>query len=70
MHDMSDDEYSAFWRSNVWALVGWAIMTMLLSVGAPFWQDTLESLFGVKNLLRKKSDTKNVEEEKGGQPRS
>lgn len=50
-------------------LLGWAIMSMLLSVGAPFWQDTLESLFGVKNLLRKKSGTKNVEEEKGGQPR-
>jgi hypothetical protein len=48
---------------------GWAIMALLLSVGAPFWQDTLESLFGVKNLLRKRSDSKNVEEEKGGQPR-
>jgi len=49
-------------------LGGWAIMVMLLSVGAPFWQDALESLFGVKNLLRKKSDTKNVED-KGGQPK-
>ncbi|HKE03637.1 MAG TPA: hypothetical protein VKE91_06240, partial [Blastocatellia bacterium] len=35
-------------------VAGWLIMTMLLSVGAPFWQDTLESLFGLKNLLRKK----------------
>lgn len=34
-------------------LLGWLVMTMLLSVGAPFWQDTLESLFGLKNLLRK-----------------
>jgi hypothetical protein len=42
---------------------------MLLSVGAPFWQDALESLFGIKNLLRKKSDTKNVED-RGGQPRT
>lgn len=49
-------------------LLGWAITAMLLSVGAPFWQDALESLFGVKNLLRKRSDTKNVED-KGGQPR-
>jgi hypothetical protein len=48
-------------------IVGWAIMVMLLSAGAPFWQDTLESLFGLKNLLRQKSDTKNVEGEKGGQ---
>ena len=34
-------------------LLGWLIMTALLSVGAPFWQDVLESLFGLKNLLRK-----------------
>ncbi|HJX89873.1 MAG TPA: hypothetical protein VJ372_05215 [Pyrinomonadaceae bacterium] len=47
-------------------LGGFAIMVMLLSVGAPFWQDALESLFGLKNLLRKKSDTQNVEDE-GGQ---
>jgi hypothetical protein len=51
-------------------LLGWTIMALLLSVGAPFWQDTLESLFGVKNLLRKKSDTKNVEDDKGGQQKS
>lgn len=51
-------------------LLGWSIMALLLSVGAPFWQDTLESLFGIKNLLRKKSDTKNVEEDKGGQQKS
>jgi hypothetical protein len=41
---------------------------MLLSVGAPFWQDALESLFGIKNLLSKRSDTKNIED-KGGQPK-
>jgi len=51
-------------------LLGWTIMALLLSVGAPFWQDTLESLFGIKNLIRKRSDTKNVEEEKGGQTKS
>jgi len=47
-------------------LLGWGIMVLLLSVGAPFWEDTLESLFGVKNLLRRKSDTSNVED-RGGQ---
>jgi hypothetical protein len=36
-------------------VVGWLVMTMLLSVGAPFWQDALESLFGLKNLLRRRS---------------
>ena len=49
-------------------LVGWIVMVILLSAGAPFWQDTLESLFGLKNLLRQRSDTRNVEGEKGGQP--
>jgi hypothetical protein len=48
-------------------LLGWGIMVLLLSVGAPFWEDTLESLFGVKNLLRKRSDTSNVEDSGGQQ---
>ncbi len=57
-------------KEDLKTLAGWIVMTFLLSVGAPFWQDTLESLFGVKNLLRKKSDTKNVESESGaGQTR-
>lgn len=57
-------------KDDVKTLLGWLIMTLLLSVGAPFWQDFLESLFGVKNVLRKRSDTKNVEQESGaGQPR-
>ncbi|HEX6729289.1 MAG TPA: hypothetical protein VF074_04725, partial [Pyrinomonadaceae bacterium] len=60
----ADERFAYFLR----LLAGWAIMIMLLSVGAPFWQDALESLFGVKNLLRKKSDTKNVEDV-GGQPK-
>jgi hypothetical protein len=59
-------EYRARDVSGTFA--GWLIMVMLLSAGAPFWQDTLESLFGLKNLLRQKSDTKNVEGGKGGQP--
>jgi hypothetical protein len=62
-----------WWQSrkqDVTTLVGWAIMVMLLSVGAPFWQDALESLFGIKNLLRQKSGTQNVEQKSGaGQPR-
>ncbi|HKS27068.1 MAG TPA: hypothetical protein VJS44_04585, partial [Pyrinomonadaceae bacterium] len=41
-------------------LLGWLIMTMLLSVGAPFWQDVLESLFGLKNKLRQQTGTENV----------
>lgn len=58
-------EYKA--RDVTGTFAGWLIMVMLLSAGAPFWQDTLESLFGLKNLLRQKSDTKNVEGNQGGQ---
>lgn len=50
---------------------GWLFMAILLSLGAPFWEDVLESLFGVKTLLRKKADIKPVEEESGtGYPKS
>lgn len=57
-------------KDDLVSLVGWAIMVMLLSVGAPFWQDALESLFGIKNLLRQKSATQNIETQSGtGQPR-
>ncbi|MEK6285522.1 MAG: hypothetical protein AABO57_07260 [Acidobacteriota bacterium] len=52
-------------RDDFLTLAGWIVMTFLLSVGAPFWEDTLESLFGVKNLLRKGSKTRNVETESG-----
>ena len=57
-------------KADVVTLFGWAVMVMLLSVGAPFWQDTLESLFGIKNLLRQKSGTQNIETQSGaGQPK-
>ena len=57
-------------RRDLWALLGMLLMALLLSVGAPFWQDFLESLFGVKNVLRKRSGTQNVEQAPGaGQPR-
>jgi hypothetical protein len=35
-------------------LIGWVAMTLLLSLGAPFWEDALGSLFGLKNTLREK----------------
>lgn len=66
----TSSEWWASRRGDVANLVGWAIMVMLLSVGAPFWQDTLESLFGIKNLLRQKSGTQNIETQSGtGQPK-
>jgi hypothetical protein len=66
---------SAFTREGIRGalvtILGWFITILLLSVGAPFWQDTLESLFGLKNLLRKKSGTQTVEDKSGeGQQRT
>lgn len=42
-----------FTREAFETLLGWIVMTALLSVGAPFWQDVLASLFGLKNFLNK-----------------
>jgi len=60
----------AFIFHMLYMLAGWLLMAALLSVGAPFWNDMLQSLFGIKNLLRKQGDIKNVEQEAGaGQPK-
>jgi hypothetical protein len=57
-------------RGDVRTLFGWILMTLLLSLGAPFWHDALESLFGVKNLLRKRNEQQNVEQAAGaGNPK-
>ena len=69
-HAQSGEEWWESRKDNITTIVGWAVMVMLLSVGAPFWQDALESLFGIKNLLRQKSATQNIETKSGaGQPR-
>lgn len=63
-----------FWQhrgQDLRILVGWLLMTLLLSVGAPFWQDTLEAVFGVKNLIRRRGAVQNVEIPSGtGNPKS
>lgn len=52
------------------SLLGWLVMALLLTLGAPFWHDALESLFGVKNLLRRRTETQNVEQARGaGNPK-
>lgn len=57
------------WRdildATPWQVIGWLIMAALLSLGAPFWHDVLESLFGLKNLLRQKTETNKVEQASG-----
>ncbi|HEX3554532.1 MAG TPA: hypothetical protein VIA62_15020 [Thermoanaerobaculia bacterium] len=78
---LSLDDVERFWSNadnkspGAWAaeglntLIGWLITVLLLSAGAPFWEDVLESLFGLKSLVRQKTGTKNVEEDTGGQPK-
>ncbi|MGO9274006.1 MAG: hypothetical protein ACLQOO_27850 [Terriglobia bacterium] len=48
-----------WWRvhHDLRVLVGWMLMAFVLSVGAPFWEDALESLLGIKNVLRNKSQS-------------
>ena len=61
----------AWFRHTAEIAAGWMLMTLLLSVGAPFWEDALESLFGLKSLLRTGSETKNIERKSGaGQPKT
>lgn len=64
--------WAARWTPDFWeTLIGWLVMAFLLSLGAPFWHDALESLFGVKNLLQQKTDTQKVAQGAGeGQTQS
>jgi hypothetical protein len=59
------------WGQKAESIVGWLVMAFLLSLGAPFWHDILESLFGLKNFLRNRTQTQNVEQRSGeGNPKS
>jgi hypothetical protein len=46
--------YGARWYV-IWptALLGWLAMTLLVSLGAPFWYDLLKTLMGIKDRLKK-----------------
>jgi hypothetical protein len=48
------------WTSYRWWL-GILMSTLLVSLGAPFWHDTLEALFGLKNRIR--AEAKQIREE-------
>ncbi len=52
-------------RDVGYSLFGWLAMALLLTLGAPFWHDVLQSLFGVKNLIEKRSGTKSSEQKSG-----
>lgn len=47
------------------SIAGWLVMAFLLSLGAPFWHDTLQSVFSLKNFIRGKSETRAVEQATG-----
>ena len=63
-------DVEAFWNrttplEKTKVILGWILMAFLLSLGAPFWHDILQSLFGLKEFLRGKTETKNVEQGSG-----
>jgi len=63
-------DIEAFWNrttalEKVKVIGGWILMAFLLSLGAPFWHDILQSLFGLKEFLRGKTQTKDVEQASG-----
>lgn len=63
-------DIEAFWNrttllEKIKIVMGWILMAFLLSLGAPFWHDALQSIFGLKNYLRNKTDTQKVEQEPG-----
>jgi hypothetical protein len=63
-------DVEAFWNrttplEKTKVILGWILMAFLLSLGAPFWHDILQSLFGLKEFLRGKTETKNVEHASG-----
>ena len=75
LFNIDDNKITGGWwnrrGSDFRTLLGWLIMTLLLSLGAPFWHDALESLFGVKNLLRRTNEHRNIEQKRGaGNPAS
>jgi hypothetical protein len=44
------DRWYVIWPK---AILGWFAMTLLVSLGAPFWYDLLKTLMGIKNYLKK-----------------
>jgi hypothetical protein len=47
-------EYPVWIKNWIKTLLGWLAMTLLVSLGAPFWYDTLKAVMGIKDALKKK----------------
>ncbi|HSB07995.1 MAG TPA: hypothetical protein VLM38_00675 [Blastocatellia bacterium] len=52
---LSPFRWDGFKAAPMGSVLGWVVMTLLLSLGAPFWEDALESVFSLKNTLRGKA---------------
>jgi putative Mn2+ efflux pump MntP len=51
------------WLKNlVKSLLGWFGMTLLVSLGAPFWYDFLKTVMGFKNSFKEQAENKNQKE--------
>lgn len=51
--DKNWDSFKEFNTATLLAFVGWLGMTLLVSLGAPFWYDFLKAVMGVKDKLSK-----------------
>ena len=69
--DFSEKEGTAFvWAFLLRLIMAWLPTALLVWLGAPFWHDVLEALFGVKRLVGKKANVRNVEQKSGaGNPK-
>jgi hypothetical protein len=47
-----------FYRATRKNILGWIGMTLLVSLGAPFWYDLLKTFMGIKNQFKEKKDNK------------
>lgn len=55
--------FSMGWLKNlVKSLFGWFGMTLLVSLGAPFWYDFLKTVMGFKNSFKEQAENKNQKE--------
>ena len=46
-----------FWDAFKRNILGWLGMTLLVSLGAPFWYDLLKTVMGVKETLKRKKES-------------
>jgi hypothetical protein len=50
------ESFGDFWVAAADNWLGWLAMTMLVSLGAPFWYDALKAVMGIKDRLKGSSE--------------